>query len=108
MQDIKKFVEVNRLVGDISRRNLDLSHPKLGAHYDYERVIQMLNEVKSVMEESARCPRPPGLQKDILWCEKFCNGDNELDPFVYDGSTLPDEFQQWQDRVLENMSFERD
>ncbi len=96
MQDNEKAALVNQLCREIIEKNeLTL---KSNVYYDYTAVIEKLYNVKEVMHNTIRVPRPEELPKHIIWSEK--PADLELDPYVFDGSMSPDKFERWQEMML--------
>ncbi|WOO35763.1 hypothetical protein R2R35_18455 [Anaerocolumna sp. AGMB13020] len=96
MQDKEKAALVNQLCREIIEKNeLTL---KSNVYYDYTAVIEKLYDLKEVMHDTIRIPRPEKIPKHMIWSEK--PADLELDPYVFDGSMSPEEFECWQDKVF--------
>ena len=98
MVDKEKAGLISSLSRDIA--NLNNSYIEENAYYDYDTVIDGLTKLKEVMQETLRCQRPEGLPEHIIWNEKPYEGE-DLDPFVFDGSMSVEEFERWQDSMLE-------
>lgn len=85
MQNQEKIKEIETLLGDLMAANRIYSDEKIGTHFDYDKVLNLLQEANETMNSTARNPRPADLPKDTPWSEKFYDSE-QFDPYVYDGS----------------------
>ena len=92
MQDQDKIRQVDVLLSDLTSTNQIYSDPKIGTHYDYDRVMKLLQKAAQAMHDTARNPRPDNLPKDMPWSEHFADPDEAFDPYVYDGSMSPEDY----------------
>lgn len=69
-------------------------------YYNYDRVLELLEEVAKETSDAVRCERPDNLPEDLLWSESCFDGE-DMTPFVYDGSMSADDFIRWQEMFCE-------
>lgn len=107
-QDQNRIAEIAALLSSIQESISDLlwtneaySNPKVGTVFDYNAVITTLKSAKQTVEsakerihDSARNPRPANLPKDMPWSERFADPDEDVDPYVYDGSMSPEDYDK--------------
>lgn len=104
MQNIKKVDRIKELCSDIINLNQMLIEAKYGTYYDYEKVIGLLEQVMEEMSDS-RTPRPADLPEDMAWSEAYWNGEQEPDPFVFDGTMSVEDFEEFQNKCLIDPEF---
>lgn len=56
---------------------------KKGVYFDYDGVIEILEQVQKNLDDSIRYPRPAGLPKECVWDEKPWNEEDEYDQYSY-------------------------
>lgn len=62
--------------------------------FDYDGVIQLLQQAVALVGDTATFERPDNLPKDIPWCPTpWCGADDDVDPHVYDGSMTPEDYE---------------
>lgn len=99
MQDKEKVNKVRELCYEIIGRNIAFVEGNFGTYYDYDKVMGMLDQVVEELDQ-ARTPRPVNLPDDIPWSEALWNGEEEANPFVFDGSMSVVDFKKFQDKYF--------
>ena len=99
LQNEEKTTLITQICREILSDN-DI-YSKSNFKFDYDTVINNLTKVKEVMEESLRSQRPLGLPENMIWSEKPYRIDMDMDPMVFDGSMSLENFERWQDLVLD-------
>ena len=93
MQDLDKSNQVKWLCDNIKNTAESYENDTHKIHFDYDSVINLLEQAQEIINESARCPRPDNLPSDMAWSERLYDG-TDLDPYVYDGSMSIEDFQK--------------
>lgn len=97
MQDKGKIIEIRNLLNSLSVANDLYSDENKGFYFDYDIVIELLQQVNETMDASARCPRPDNIPADIPWCERMNDGMNDdFDPYVFKGDMSIEDFRKAQ------------
>lgn len=89
MQDKEKIARIAELIVDLSTTNSAYSNESNGTHYDYDRVVDLLEQAQTIMDETARNPRPANLPESMPWSERFADPagpEAAPDLYSYDGS----------------------
>lgn len=92
MQDREKISEIRELLQQMAENNQSYADPKIGTYYDYDHVLSLLCDAADTMTATARNPRPKALPSNIPWSEKFADPDKDFDPYSYDGSMSPGDY----------------
>lgn len=103
MQDQRKVEGIRCLLQNLTFHNEAYSDKKIGTHFSYDTVIELLKQADETMEGTARNPRPANLPKNIPWSEKFADPEEEFDPYSYDGSMSPEDY----DTMIANFEADR-
>lgn len=98
-EDKKKEI-INNIINEISEINNSKDNESKGIYFNYDSVIELLEQAKNEMINSMRCPRPKDIPKDIIWCESM--GDEEFDPYVYKGDMSVEDFKKAQQLYFNN------
>lgn len=94
MQNKKKVQRIRELLNGLQIANETYSDEKVCYYFDYETVIELLEQTQTVMEDSARCPRPADLPSDLPWCERLVTDPTEeFDPYAFDGSMSEEDYE---------------
>lgn len=101
MQDKDKILEIRNLLNGLTATNDLYSDENKGFYFDYDTVIELLQQVNETIDASARCPRPDNISSDIPWCE---NMNDEFDPLVYRGDMSAEDFRKAQNAYFEDDS----
>lgn len=99
MQNIEKEKEVRQLCQEII--NISYSSREHKAYFDYDLVIEQLENTKKLIQESERCPKPKDLPKNMIWSERYYNPDEEIDPYVFDGTMSIEDHEKWQQVLID-------
>ncbi|ADU27923.1 hypothetical protein [Ethanoligenens harbinense] len=108
MQSKEKISRINEVLTDLQYKLDDLqfqntacANEKNGTYYDYDGVIALLEQTVALLEQTvdrqkgtARNPRPANLPNNIAWRETFADPDEEFDPYVFDGSMSPEDYNK--------------
>jgi hypothetical protein len=94
MQDINKIAEIKQLLESITESNEAYSDADRGIYFDYDSVINLLKTVQEQINDTVRCPRPADLPENMVWSEKFYDSKEDFDPYVYDGSMTPEDYEK--------------
>ncbi len=105
MYNKEKIERISELLQELQTGNTAYDDPAIAYHYDYDRVIQSLEQAKETMEQSVRCPRPKDLPKDIPWSERLSQGadDEDFNPYVYDGTMSPEDYDKMRENYERNL-----
>lgn len=93
MQDKNKILKIQNLLNGLTTANDLYSDENKGFYFDYDTVIELLQQINETIDASARCPRPDNIPSDIPWCESM---NNEFDPLVYRGDMSVEDFRKAQ------------
>lgn len=94
MQDQEKIRKIRGLLETMMENNQSYSNSGVGTFYDYDIVLKLLQDASDTMTATVRNPRPCDLPKDIPWRETFADPDEDFDPYVYDGSMTPEDYER--------------
>jgi hypothetical protein len=100
-QDKEKIFKIKNQCFEIIERNRLYFENGYGTYYNYNKVIELLEEIKTELDH-ARTPRPDNIPEDMAWSETFYDGEDP-DPFVFDGSMSPEDFDKFQGKILAYM-----
>lgn len=106
MRDLEKSNEVKmylQTIRDTVECYENDAHP---IYFYYEGVIELLRQAETIINESARCPRPENLSPDIPWSERLFDGDDVFDPYVFDGTMSEEDYKRMHELMAADM--ERD
>jgi hypothetical protein len=103
MQSLEKVNKISQILNDIVRRNVLYADPEHRTYFSYDEVIEHLESALNIIDLSARNPRPNNIPQNISWNEKFYSPDNEFNPYVYDGSMSPEDFERAADAYINNL-----
>lgn len=107
MHNQEKVDIIKGLCNEIISDSIQYSDQDMKSYFDYDTVITLLTKSKEVIKQSARCPRPEHLPEDLIWSEKYYNENDEVNPYVYDGSMSAEEFEKLQEKLFEDEELER-
>lgn len=108
MHNQEKVGTIKSLCNEIISDSIQYSDQDMKSYFDYDTVITLLTKSKEVIKQSARCPRPEHLPEELIWSEKYYNENEEMNPYVYDGSMPAEEFVKLQEKLmLEDEELER-
>ncbi|MFT8889120.1 MAG: hypothetical protein ABF904_09905 [Ethanoligenens sp.] len=107
-QNRQKIARIDELLADLRFKLDDLqfnntacANEKNGTYYDYDDVIALFEQTLPLLEQAvdrqkgtARNPRPADLPKDIPWRETFADPDEDFNPYVFDGSMSPEDYDK--------------
>ncbi len=100
IQDKEKEWIIIQLCKDIINSCRNKTSTENQIYFDYDSVINLLTQTKEVIEESLLCPRPEEISKGIPWSERLYDGENDPDPYVFNGSMSIEDFERYQDLML--------
>lgn len=101
IQDKEKEQMVLALCNDIINTCKNNATMEYKTYFDYDSAIDLLKQTKEVIEETLCCPRPEKIPEDIPWSERFYDGNTVLNPYVFDGSMSIEDFERFQDLILD-------
>lgn len=94
MQDQSKVEQIRGLLQNLTVTNEDYGDRKMGTYFDYDQVLQQLQQAAELMQHSAHTPRPANLPENVAWSETFADPGEEFDPYSYDGSMSPKDYEK--------------
>ncbi|MDR1617366.1 MAG: hypothetical protein LBR98_10300 [Syntrophomonadaceae bacterium] len=94
--------QVKWLLETISNAVESYENDTHGIYFDYDGTIGLLEQVKMLVTESARCPRPADLPEYLPWSENLYNGDEVFNPYVYDGSMSVEDYEKMRELMEDN------
>lgn len=103
MQDLEKSDQVKRLCEAIINASESYENATDSIYFDYNSVIALLEQAQTLVAESARCPRPATLPSNMPWSERLYNGDEDNDPYAFDGTMSAEDYE----RMHELMALDR-
>jgi len=86
MKDLEKSGYVKWLCGVIASNAESYESDAHEIYFDYDGVIDILDQAKTLIMESARCPRPDSLPMDMAWDERLADSDSVFNPYAYTGT----------------------
>lgn len=96
----KKKRIIDNIINEIKGINNSKDNEAKGVYFNYDAVIELLEQAKNEMINSMRCPRPKDIPKDIIWCESM--GDEDFDPYMYKGDMSVEDFKKAQQLYFNN------
>lgn len=102
VQDLGKSSRIKGLLGETMSTVECYEAENHGIFFDYDGAIGLLEQVQALVAESARCPRPANLPPDIPWCEKLYDGDDSLNPYVFDGTMSEADYEKMHELIAEH------
>lgn len=95
MQDNRKAEEISRLLLQIATQNSSYSIQNAKYYFDYDTVLQKLQEALDHIENTLCCERPDNLPEEIPWCDRVASDcSEEINPYVYAGMMTAEEYKQ--------------
>jgi hypothetical protein len=104
MRDLEKSGYVKWLCEMITNTVENYENGTHPIYFDYDSVIGLLDQTRTRIAESARCPRPDDLPPELPWLERLYGGDEALEPCVYDGGMS---YEDYQGMVAESFTDDR-
>lgn len=99
MQEKDKIIKIRDILNSLTTVNDLYSDEDKGFYFDYDTVIELLQQVNDTIDASARCPRPDSIPSDIPWCESM---NSEFDPYVFRNDMSVEEFSRAQKDYFED------
>ncbi len=107
-QDMKKIAEINAVLLDMLHTNMDFLTDGTGGYFDYDGVLDYLSQAKEQMDDTTCFPRPDNVPHEMPWSEKPADPDEQDNPYTYDGSMTPEDYELSQAMRAADQKNERD
>lgn len=102
MQNLEKSRQVKWICENIIDTVISYEgNPESKIYFDYDNVLKLLEQAQATTTDTARCLRPENLPPGIPWSERMYSGDEEFDPFVYDGTMSIDDYEKMHELLNE-------
>ena len=106
MRNLEKSSQVKRYLETIMNAVDIYENDTYPIYFDYDGVISLLEQTQTLVTESARCPRPAGLPPNIPWREKLVSGDEDFDPYTFDGTMSEEDYEKMHELMMADRGYE--